>query len=184
MMSILKMWTLYFGNDNVNPIERELSNVIGNSESICDDDSNSHPRENDFGQNGFGNHVPENIIPRQDRLQETMEIFTSEFNMRLFQERDSMMSMIHNQKYRAISTAIVERVFPEIQNTISSMLSSGNQDTEASPSPNSQESIEWYNGFKTKITEKDSRSACDLSATRDNSPRGFHRSLKGLFLIR
>ena len=81
-----------------------------------------------------------------------------------------MMSMMHNQTNRAISTAIAERVIPEIQNIVSSMSSSGNRDTEASSSPNSQENTEKYNGFKTKITKKDSRSACDLRATRDSSP--------------
>ena len=99
------------GNNNVNPIERELSNVNGNSESHYDDDSNSHPREDDFGENSFGHHVRENTIPRQDRFQETMEIFTSEFNMRLSQKMDPMMSMMHNQINRAISTAVAERVF-------------------------------------------------------------------------
>ena len=50
------------------------------------------------------------------------------------------------------------------------MKSSGNRDTEASSSPNNQEIIEGNNGFKSKITKKDSRSACDQRATRDSSP--------------
>ena len=49
-----------------------------------------------------------------------------------------MMSMVHNQINRAISTAISERVIPEIQNIVSSMSSSGNRDTEASMPPSSQ----------------------------------------------
>ena len=65
------------------------------------------------------------MIPRQDRFQETMETFTYEFNMRLSQEMVSMMSMMHNQTNRAISTAIAERVIPEIQNMVSSMSSWG-----------------------------------------------------------
>ena len=54
------------------------------------------------------------------------------------------------------------------------MSSSGNRDTEASSSPNSQENTERYNGFKTKITKKDSRSACYLRATRDSSPYNMY----------
>ena len=81
-----------------------------------------------------------------------------------------MMTMMHNQKNWAISTAIAERVIPEIQNIVSSMSSSGNRDTEANSSPDSQENTERHNGFKTKITKKDSRSACDLRTTRDSSP--------------
>ena len=134
MMSDFDNMDVILGNDNVIPIERELSEVIGNSESHFDMESNSHPRENDFGENGFGHYVRENKIPRQDRFQETLETFTNEFNMRLCQEMESMMSMMHNQINRAISSAIAERVIPEIQNIVSSMSSSGNRDTEASSS--------------------------------------------------
>ena len=94
------------------------------------------------------------MIPRQDRFQETMETFTSEFNMGPSQEMDSMMSMMRSQINRAISAAIAERAIPEIQNIVSSMSSSGNKDTEASLSPNSQENTEKNNGFKYKITKR------------------------------
>ena len=50
------------------------------------------------------------------------------------------------------------------------MPSSGNQDTEASLSPDGQENTERNSGFKTQITKKDSRSACDLRVPRDSSP--------------
>ena len=73
-----------------------------------------------------------------------------------------MMSMVHSQINRAISNAISERVIPEIQNIVSSMSSSGNRDTEASVSPNSQENRECSSGFKSKFAKKDSQSACDL----------------------
>ena len=81
------------------------------------------------------------------------------------------MSMVHNQINRAISTAIPERVIPEVQNIVSSMSSSGNRDTEASMSPNIQENRENTSGLKTKLTKKDSRSACDL---RDTTGRGSY----------
>ena len=81
-----------------------------------------------------------------------------------------MMSMMNSQISRAINTAIAEGVIPEIQNMVSSMSSSGNWDTEASLSPNSQENTETNSWFKTKITKKDSRSACDLRVTRYSSP--------------
>ena len=75
------------------------------------------------------------------------------------------MSMMHSQINRAISNAITERVIPEIQNVVSSMSSSGNRDTEASASPNSQENRECSSGFKSKFAKGDSRSACDLRDT-------------------
>ena len=142
-------------NDKVNQIGRELSNTFGHSENHCDNESNLQPSENDFHENDLGHHVNENMIPRQDRFQETMETFTS-------QEMDSMMSKMHSQINRAISTAIVERVIPEIQNTVSSMLSSGNRDTENSSSSNSKENTKGTNGFISKFTKKNSRSACNL----------------------
>ena len=43
---------------------------------------------------------------------------------------DSMMSVMHSQINRAMSSEIAERVLPEIQNMMSS-LSSGNRDTES-----------------------------------------------------
>ena len=61
------------------------------------------------------------------------------------------MSMMHSQTNRAIITAIAERAIPEIQNIVSSMSSSGNRDTEASWSRDSQENNE---GFKSKITKR------------------------------
>ena len=81
-----------------------------------------------------------------------METFTCEFVIRLSQEMDSMMSMMHNQINRAISTAIAEKEIPEIQNIMISMSSSRNGDTETNSSPNSEEHTEGNNGFKSKIT--------------------------------
>ena len=76
-----------------------------------------------------------------------------------------MMSMVHNQINRAISTAISKRGIPEIQNIVSSMSSSGKRDTEASMSPSSQENRGNPSGLKTKILKKDSRSVGDLRDT-------------------
>ena len=67
---------------------------------------------------------------------------------------DSMMSVVHKQINRAVSTAISERVIPEIQNIVSSMSSSGNRDTDASMTPNSQENRENTSGLKSKLTKK------------------------------
>ena len=78
-----------------------------------------------------------------------------------------MMSMVHAQINRAIISAISDRIIPEIRNIVRSMSSSGNRDTEASSSLNSQENRERTIGLKTRITKKDSRSACDLRGTED-----------------
>ena len=81
-----------------------------------------------------------------------------------------MMSIMHSQISRAINNAMTERVTPEIQNIVSSMSSSGNRDTEASVSPNSQENRECSSGFKSKFAKKNSQSACDLRDIAGHSP--------------
>ena len=96
----------------------------------------------------------ENNLPRQSDVRQSFETFSNEFYLRLSQEVDSMMSMMHSQINRAISTAIAEKVIPEIQNIVSWMSSSGNRDTEASVSPNSQENREFSSGLKSNFTKK------------------------------
>ena len=154
MMSDFENVGVILANDNINPVERKLSNVIGSSENHCDTESHSQFRENNPQGNGFGHYVHENISPGQDRFQETMEILTSEFNMRLSQEMDSMKSMMHTQINRAITSARAERVIPQIQNIVSAMSSSGNRATESGLSPDSQEVREDTKGFKSNITYK------------------------------
>ena len=170
MMSDFENMDVMIGNQNTNPIERDFSNMIGNVENNQDIESHPQSARYESHENEFGHYVHENVIPRQDRVQETLETFISEFNMRLSQEMDSMISLMHSQINRAINTAIAERVIPEIQIIVSSISPSGNRDTEASSSPNSQENAEVNNGFRNKITKKDSRSTGDLRVPRDSSP--------------
>ena len=170
MMSDFENVDVMIGNGNINPIEREPSDMIGNVENDQDIESNLQSSRYETHGNEFGHYANENVIPWQDRVQETLETFTSEFNMRLSQEMDSMMSLMHNQINRAISTAITERIIPEIQNIMSSILFSGNRDTEASSSPNSQENTEMNNGTRNKITKRDSQSTGDLRTPSDDSP--------------
>ena len=85
--------------------------------------------------------------------------------LRLTQEMDSMMSMMHSQINRAITAAIAERVIPEIQNIANSMSSTGHRDTEASLSSYSQENRKSASGPKIKFAKKGSRSVGDLTDT-------------------
>ena len=84
MMSDFENMDVVLGNENTNPIERELSVVIGSLENHCDIESNSQFRGDYPQEDDFGHYVHGNGIPGQDRLQETMKTFTSEFNMRKF----------------------------------------------------------------------------------------------------
>ena len=141
---------------NENPLERELAGVIDQSSVHGDMEIGSHSR------NDFRDFIHENEPHGQNDIRQSFETFSNEFNLRLSQEMDSMMAMVHGQINRAISTAIAEKVIPEIQNIVSSMSSSGNRDTEASTSPSSQENRNDLSGLRTKILKKDSRSMGDL----------------------
>ena len=137
MMSDFQNIDVMLGKKNINTIERELSNVIRNTGDHFDTEYNLEPEENETRENDVGHFVRETAIPGQDMFHETMETFTSDFNVRLSHVRDSMIAMMHSQINRAINTAMAGRVRPEIQNMVSSLSSSGNRDNEASSSPNS-----------------------------------------------
>ena len=122
---------------------------------------------NTYHRNEYRDFTYENDSLRQNYVRQSFETFSNEFNLRLSQEMDSMMSMMHSQSQinRAITTAIADRVIPEIQNNGESMSSTGHRDTEASMSPNSQENRENASGPKIEIAKKDSRSVGDLRDT-------------------
>ena len=165
MMSDIDNLDVMLGGGNENPIERELADAIEQSSVQGDYGANECQRDNNsiFAQ--------ENESLRQNEVRQSFENFTSEFNLRLSQEMDSMISMVHSQINRAINTAISKRVIPEIQNIVSLMSSSGNRDTEASMSPCNQENRENPSGLRSKITKKDSRSVGDL---RDTTGTGHY----------
>ena len=165
MLSDYDNLDVMLGSENNNPIERELAEAIDQSSTHGDAGPNM------YHENGLRDYIHENESLRQNEVRQSFEAFSSEFNLRLSQEMDSMMSMMHNQINRAITTAIAERVIPEIQNIANSMSSTGHRDTEASLSPNSQENRENASGPKIKITKKDSRSVGDL---RDATGHGSY----------
>ena len=159
MMSDFENLDVMLGNSNNNPIERELAEAIDQSSAHGDADTHT------YLENEYRDYQHENDVLRQNEIRHSFETFSNEFNLRLSQEMDSMMSMMHNQINRAVTTAINERVIPEIQNIANSMSSMGHRDTEASSSPNSQENRESAPGPKIKIAKKDSRSVGDLRDT-------------------
>ena len=52
-----------------------------------------------------------------------MAIFSKENKMRLLQKMDTLMSLMHSQIKRALSSAINDRIIPEIQKIVSSLTS-------------------------------------------------------------
>ena len=163
MMSDFENLDVMLGSENINPLERDLADAIDQSSVHGDADTNA------YHGNEYRNYLHENDLLRQNEVRQSFETFSNEFNLRLSQEMDSMMSMMHSQINRAITAAIAERVIPEIQNIANSMSSTGHRDTEASSSPSSQENRESASRPKIKITKKDSRSVGDLRETRGQS---------------
>ena len=133
MMSGMDNLDVMLGNGDSNPIEKELADAIEQSSVQGHIEINMHQRDD------YRDFTCDNDSFRQNHVRQSFETFSNENNLGLSQEMDSMMSMMHNQINRAISTAITERFIPEIQNIVSSISSSGHRDTEASMSPNSQE---------------------------------------------
>ena len=140
------------GNDSNNPIERELADAI--EQSSVHEDANTDT----YLIHEYGNSTYENDSLKQNEVRQSFETLSNEFNLRLSEEMVSVMSMMHSQINRAITTARAERVFPKIQNIAKSMSSTCHRDSEASMSPNSQENRENSSGPKAKIAKKDSRS--------------------------
>ena len=164
MMSDYDNLDVMLGNDNNNPIERELADAIEQSSVHGDANTNTYHRKE------YGYFSNENDSKRQNDVRQSFEALSNEFNLRLSQEMDSMMSMRHSQINSAITIAIAERVIPEIQNIAYSGSSAGHRDTEDSMSPNSKENRENASGQKTKIAKKDSRSVGELRDTKGCSP--------------
>ena len=88
-------------------------------------------------------------------------------NARMSREMESMMDFMQTQISRAINSAISERIIPEIQNMMGSS-TLVQQGIGPSSSLNEDEiGNMWKN---TKLTKKDSRSACDLRDHTDTIP--------------
>ena len=63
MMSDFENMDVMIGNENTNPIERELSNMIGNGVNGQDIESNPQSSRYETHENEFGHYAHENAIP-------------------------------------------------------------------------------------------------------------------------
>ena len=99
MMSDFDNLDVMLGNDNNNPIERELADAI--EQSSVHEDSNTKT----YHRNEHGNFIYENNSVRQNDVRQSFEALFNEFDLRLSQEMDSIM---HSQINRAITTGLAE----------------------------------------------------------------------------
>ena len=91
MMSDFENLDVMLGNRNNNPIERELAEAIDQSSAHGDTDTNA------YQENEYRNYLHEIDLLRQNEVRQSFETFSNEFNLRLSQEMNSMMSIMHNQ---------------------------------------------------------------------------------------
>ena len=91
---------------------------------------------------------------------------SGEKNAKMSREMETMMDLMHSQISSAISSAISERIIPEIQNMVEN-LPLGQY---GSTSLNEDGIRNVWKNANTKLTKKDSRSACDLRDHTDNVP--------------
>ena len=90
-------------------------------------------------------------------------------NARMSREMEVMMDLMQSQISRAISSAISERIIPEIQNLVEN-LPLGQHGVGPCTSTNEEGIRSAWKNTNTRLTKKDSRSACDLRDHTDVSP--------------
>ena len=78
-------------------------------------------RENSSEKNEIGDIENRNETIRQGGLSESINILSDEMNARFSRETDLLMDLVQSQINRAISSAIDDKVLPEIQNIMGSL---------------------------------------------------------------
>ena len=103
-------------------------------------------------------------------------------NARMSHEMEAMMDLIQSQITRAISSAISERIIPEIQNMVEH-LPLGQHGVEPGTTLNEEGVRSAWENTNTRLTKKDSRSACDLREHSDVSPykEALTKTIKGFY---
>ena len=135
---------------NSNSIERKLDSLI-----------NVPERQQDF--QSFPNRE------NSSQKNEIRDIDSRNEPVRMSREMEAMMDLMQSQISRPISSAISERIIPEIQNMVENLpLSQHGVEPGTSTNEDGIGNV-WKNEI-TKFTKKDSRSACDLRDHTDNTP--------------
>ena len=165
MLSDYGNMDIMLGDGNSNSIERELDSLI----NVPDRQQYLHSfpnRENSSQENEIRNIDNRNEPIGESRLMESINTLSGEMNARMSREMESMMDFMQTQISRAINSAISERIIPEIQSMMGkSVLAQHGIEPNSSPNEDGIRGT-WKN---TKLTKKDSRSACDLRDHADTT---------------
>ena len=168
MLSDYGNMDVMLGDGNSNSIERDLDTLINVPDGRRD--YRSFPnRENSSQENEIRDIDSRNEPVRESRLLESINTLSGEINARMSREMEAMMDLVQSQITRAISSAISERIIPEIQNMVEN-LPLGQHGVEPGTSLNEDGVRSAWENTNTRLTKKDSRSACDLRVHSDVSP--------------
>ena len=126
-------------------------------------------RDNSSQENEIRDIDSRNEPVRESRLVESINMLSGEMNARMSREMEAMMDLIQSQISRAISSAISERIIPEIQNMVENLPLS-QHGVEPCTSTNEDGIGKVWKNTNTRLTKKDSRSACDLRVQPDHVP--------------
>ena len=171
MLSDYGNMDVMLGDGNSNSIERDLDALINVPDGRRD--YRSFPnRENSSQENEIRDIDSRNEPVRESRLIESINTLSGEINARMSREMETMMDLMQTQITRAISSAISERIIPEIQNMVEN-LPLGQHGVEPGMSLNEDGVRSAWESTNTRLTKKDSRSACDLRVHSDVSPYRF-----------
>ena len=168
MLSDYGNMDVMLGEGNSNSIERELDSLINVPEGP--QDFRSFPnRENSSQENEIRDIDNRNEPVRESRLIESINMLSGEMNARMSREMETMMDLMQSQISSAISSAISERIIPEIQNMVENLpLSQPGGGPCMSSNEDGMRNV--WKSSNTKLTKKDSRSACDLRDHVDPVP--------------
>ena len=184
MLSDYGNMDVMLGGRSSNSIERELDSLIDVPEGQRDFQSFPN-RENSSQENEIRDIDSRNEPVRESRLIESINTLSSEVNARMSREMEAMMDLMQSQITRAISSAISERIIPEIQNMVEN-LPLGQNGVGPDTSLNEDRVRSAWENTNTRLTKKDSRSACDLREHSDVSPytkQHLKKSACGLLTI-
>ena len=168
MLSDYENMDIMLGDGNSNSIERELDSLINVPER--QQDFQSFPnRENSSQENEIRDIDNRNELVMESRLVESINMLFGEMNAKMSREMEAMMDLMQSQISRAISSAISERIIPEVQNMVEN-LPLRQHGVEPCSSTNEDGIVNVWKNANTRLTKKDSRSACDLRVQPDHVP--------------
>ena len=122
MSSDMENMDVMLGSGEYNQIERDIDQMTGFSNLLnrSDDEENHSVRGNSSQENEIRN-MPENR--GNPNLSRELDVLSGEINLRISQEINSLLNGMNSQIENAINSAISERIIPQMQGVVETVLS-------------------------------------------------------------